>query len=69
MIDEISQLHSTPIESLAHALEQVLSAEEDPEPTIPSQEQPALENVKKTHEDTNVNLELLLEETIIEMRG
>ena len=69
LIDENIQLHSMPVESMAHALKQVVTEEEEPEPTIPAQEQPALKNVMTTHEDTSVNLELVLKETTIEKRG
>ena len=69
LIDKNIQLHSMPVESMAHALKQVVTEEEEPEPTIPAQEQPALKNVMTTHEDTPVNLELVLEEMIIEIRG
>ena len=70
MIDVNIQLHSTLVESLAHALEQVLTAEKEPEPepTIPSTEKPALENETTTLENTSENVNIVLEETVIEIR-
>ena len=70
------QLHSTPIESLAHALELVLPAEEEPETTLnpetttpESTEEPAIENETTTLKYKSVRLDLVLEETLIEIRG